>query len=68
MMLPYQDRARFDAQLVLEFLDGCPHRGQAPEQGWISLAREACHRIAFLEGAVAGLEALAEARDGNSAA
>lgn len=64
MTLPHQDRAWFDAQAVLEFLKGCPHGGDAPEQGWISLVREACHRIATLEGTVAALELLVEKRSG----
>lgn len=56
--LPHQDRAWFDAQAVLAFLETCPHGGAAPQQGWLSLVKEACHRIEFLEGSVAGLEAM----------
>jgi len=60
--LPHQDRAWFDAGLVLEFLKRCPHHGEAPQQGWLSLVREACHRVAILEGTNAALEILVEKR------
>lgn len=64
MTLQHQDRAWFDAQAVLQFLETCPHGGQAPVQGWLSLIREACHRIAILEGNVAALECLLEKQEG----
>lgn len=66
MTLPHQDRAWFDAQAVLEFLKTCPHGGQAPEQGWISLIKEACHRIETLEGNVAALEILITKSEGGA--
>lgn len=58
--LPRQTREVFDAALVLRFLKTCPHSGEAPQQGWIGLAEEACHRIARLESALAMVE---EARE-----
>jgi len=52
-----QTRDNFDARLVLEFLKGCPAKGQPPQQGWISLAEEACRRILLLEARMTAIAA-----------
>jgi hypothetical protein len=54
-MLTRQTRTTFDPVAVLEFLKTCPHGGEAPQQGWISLVDEACHRIAALEIALTAM-------------
>lgn len=58
--LPLQTREAFDAAAVLRFLKTCPHGGDAPQQGWLGLVEEACHRIARLEASLAMVQ---EARE-----
>lgn len=50
--LPPQTRDAFDPAAVLRFLKKCPHGGDAPQQGWLGLIEEACHRIARLEASL----------------